>query len=311
MTTLPFSVVVPTYNRRPLLAAALESIRAQKFAEFEIIVVDDGSSDGTAEYLKSHGTGLTLLTQRNLGPGAARNLGLAHARGRYVAFLDSDDLWFPWTLSTYAALAAEHDGPAFIAGKPYRFDSEEELRKLEPEAATVRKFDDYLASGDEWRWWGASSFVMRADALRAAGGFTEKNMNGEDADLALKLGEAAGFVQVLSPFTFGYREHSTSVMRDLSKTLAGAYHLIESEQRGTYPGGASRAGERRRILTRHLRPVSLDCLAQGRAREAWELYRSTLSWNAALGRWKYVFGFPLRAGAWKLRGRKEHWQEAA
>jgi GT2 family glycosyltransferase len=304
MTNLGFSVVVPTFNRRSLVAAALESIRAQKFDDFEIIVVDDGSSDGTAEYLKSYGKGMTLLTQRNRGPGAARNLGLEHARGRYVAFLDSDDLWFPWTLATYAALAAEHDDPAFISGKPYRFDSEDGLGKVAPEEANVTKFADYLASGDEWRWWGVSSFVLRTDALRAAGGFTEKNMNGEDADLALKLGAAAGFVQVLSPFTFGYREHSASVMRDLSKTLAGAHHLIESEQEGAYPGGASRARERWRILTRHVRPVSLDCIAQGRAREAWELYRSTLRWNAALGRWKYVFGFPVQAGARRLRGRR-------
>jgi hypothetical protein len=168
-----------------------------------------------------------------------------------------------------------------------------------------------LSSGDEWRWWGVSSFVLRADAVRAAGGFSEANMNGEDADLALRLGEAAGFVQVLSPFTFGYRDHSANVMKNRSKTLAGVRHLIESERRGAYPGGTARALERWRILTRHVRPVSLDCLEEGGARVGWDLYRSTLGWNARLGRWKYVFGFPIRAAARRWRGRRGLWQEAA
>ena len=114
-----FSVVVPTFNRRELLTAALDSIRDQTFTRFEVIVVDDGSSDGTAEYLKSLGDRIQLLTQRNLGPGAARNRGLERARGRYVAFLDSDDLWFPWTLETYAALAADHGAPRFHRGEAF------------------------------------------------------------------------------------------------------------------------------------------------------------------------------------------------
>jgi glycosyltransferase involved in cell wall biosynthesis len=280
-------------------------------AAYEVIVVDDGSNDGTVDYLKGLENNLILLTQSNRGPGSARNRGLEHARGRYVAFLDSDDLWLPWTLETYSTIADEHDSPAFIAGKPYRFDAVEKLQGLGSEPVTCLQFADYLASGDEWRWWGVSSFVLRADAIRAAGGFSEENMNGEDADLALKLGEAPGFVQVLSPFTFGYREHAASVMKDLSKTIAGARHLIESERRGAYPGGAARALERWRILTRHLRPVSLDCLAGGRRRDAWELYRSTLRWNMSLGRWKYMLGFPVRAGVWKWRSRRGLWQQAA
>jgi hypothetical protein len=156
-----------------------------------------------------------------------------------------------------------------------------------------------------------SSFVVRTDFARAAGGFSETDMNGEDADLALKLGEAAGFVQVLSPFTFAYREHPANVMKNLSKTLAGARHLIDSERGGAYPGGTSRALERRRILTRHVRPVSLDCIAKGRIREGWEIYRSTLGWNARLWRWKYLFGFPVLAAARRLRSRTSLWQEAA
>lgn len=291
-----FSVVIPTYNRRALLAAALDSVWSQTFTAFEVIVVDDGSSDGTSEFLLSLAGRLQFLSQRNLGPGAARNRGLERARGRYVAFLDSDDLWFPWTLETYSALVHEHDSPAFIVGKPFRFDSDQAHRNLRQEAVTSAMFADYLESGDAWRWWGVSSFVIRADVLRAVGGFSSEEMNGEDADLALKLGDAPRFVQITSPFTFGYREHAESAMRDLPKTLVGARHMIENENKGTYPGGRARAMERWRILTRHVRPVSLDCLKEGRTRDAWELYRSTLRWHALLGRWKYLFGFPVRAG---------------
>jgi len=311
MTDLLFSVVIPTYNRRELLAAALDSIWSQTFAGFEVIVVDDGSNDGTLEYLSSLGERLQFLTGCNRGPGAARNLGCERARGQYIAFLDSDDLWFPWTLETYAALVSELDSPAFIAGKPYRFESAETLRALCREPLRSREFTDYLESGDDWRWWGASSFVIRADAFFLGGGFSMEDMNGEDADLALKLGDAGRFVQLVSPFTFGYREHSASVMRDLQKTLAGVHHMIESEIRGIYPGGTDRAVERWQILTRHVRPVSLDCLKEGRCREAWELYRSTLKWHFRLGRWKYVFGFPVRAGIRRGRSRGRLRQEAA
>jgi hypothetical protein len=310
MSETLFSVVIPCYERRDLLLRTLNSVWRQTHIAYEVIVVDDGSSDGTVEHLKSLGDRIKLLTQRNLGPGAARNRGLEQARGRYVAFLDSDDVWFPWTLETYAELAAEHDSPAFIAGKPIRFESEEELRGVGLEAVSSQRFADYLSSGNEWRWWGVSSFVLRADAVRAAGGFSEADMNGEDADLALKLGEATGFVQVLSPLTFGYREHPASAMKNFSKTLIGVGYMIESERNGAYPGGRARALERWRILTRHVRPVSLDCLEEGRGGEAWKLYRSTLGWNARLGRWKYVFGFPIRAGARRWRGGRDFWKEA-
>jgi glycosyltransferase involved in cell wall biosynthesis len=295
-----FSVIVPAYNRRVLLIDALNSVWQQTFTSFEVIVVDDGSTDGTTEYLRSLGGKVQFSTQCNLGPGAARNRGLEMAQGAYVAFVDSDDLWFPWTLETYATLAREHDSPAFIAGKPFRFEAVEALRDLDSGSVRGMEFADYLKSGDAWRWWGVSSFVIRTDVIRAAGGFSVENMNGEDADLALKLGEASGFVQVISPFTFGYREHSASATKDLQKTLAGVRHMINGERYGEYPGGDRRAMERWRILTRHVRPVSLDCLREGRTADAWELFRFTLRWHVRLGQWKYVLGFPVHAGIRKL-----------
>jgi len=89
-----FSVVVPTYNRADSVAATLDSVFAQTFADLEVIVVDDGSSDGTLEALaRIDDPRLIVVAQQNAGPAAARNHGVRRARGEYVAFLDSDDRW--------------------------------------------------------------------------------------------------------------------------------------------------------------------------------------------------------------------------
>jgi glycosyltransferase involved in cell wall biosynthesis len=88
------SVIIPTYNRLPMLKEAVNSVLAQDFEDFELIVVDDGSTDGTADEIKQYGGRVKLLQHsENRGVSAARNGGILHAKGKYIAFLDSDDLW--------------------------------------------------------------------------------------------------------------------------------------------------------------------------------------------------------------------------
>lgn len=295
MASFVFTVIIPTYNRAELLRNALDSVFAQTFDGYEMIVVDDGSTDETESVVSKYGSKIQFLRQANRGPGAARNHGARQAKGEYLAFLDSDDLWFPWSLDCYRHVIERYQRPAFIAGKPFRFSREEELRGVKPGDLQASSFSDYLASADEWRWWGASSFVVRRDAFESADGFVEEWINGEDADLALRLGTAPGFVQVTGPFTFGYREHEVSAMKNLDRTLAGVRHAIRSENGGRYPGGPQRALERWQILTRQVRPVALECLQRGMRREAWDLYRDTFRWHLRLGRWKFVMGFALKA----------------
>jgi Glycosyl transferase family 2 len=290
-----FSVIIPTYNRASLLRTALDSVFTQTFKDYEIIVVDDGSTDETSIVVSSYGDRIRYFQQQNKGPGAARNLGAEHGTGEYFAFLDSDDLWFPWTLETYQKLIMQHQRPAFLAGQPLRFREEKELQTAVASKPKATVFPDYLASGDEWRWWGVSSFVVRRDAFETAGMFTDEWVNGEDADLALRLGTAREFVQATDPPTFAYREHDSSAMKNFPKTLAGIWMGIHTEQSGKYPGGAVRARERWRILTRHIRPVTFDCLRNILSKEAWQLYRATFRWHLALGCWKYLAGFPVKA----------------
>ena len=92
------SVIITTYNRREFVREAIESVQRQDFSDYEIIVVDDGSTDGTEEFLKEFNT-IHYFYQKNQGVSRARNQGLKLARGDYICFLDSDDLWLPRKLS--------------------------------------------------------------------------------------------------------------------------------------------------------------------------------------------------------------------
>src|SRR5512139_3834983 len=97
------SVVIPTYNRAWCLRQAVDSVLAQEFGDFELIVVDDGSTDATADLLAAYADRIRVLRQANHGVSAARNAGIAAARGGLFAFLDSDDIWLSRKLSTQVA----------------------------------------------------------------------------------------------------------------------------------------------------------------------------------------------------------------
>jgi len=93
------SVIIPTYNRDWILKETIDSILAQDYKDFELIVVDDGSTDNTSEVLASYENDVRIFFQENKGVSAARNRGIAESSGQFIAFLDSDDLWLPQKLS--------------------------------------------------------------------------------------------------------------------------------------------------------------------------------------------------------------------
>ena len=94
------SVIIPTYNRGWILKETIDSVLAQDFTDFELIVVDDGSTDNTQGILDSYKEDIIVLQQQNKGVSSARNRGIVSASGQFIAFLDSDDLWLPKKLST-------------------------------------------------------------------------------------------------------------------------------------------------------------------------------------------------------------------
>lgn len=108
IATTIVSVVIPTYNRKEKVIEAIKSAIEQKFNHMEIIVVDDGSTDGTSEFLKSLNLPIKLITKPNGGVSSARNEGIKNAKGKYVAFLDSDDLWLPGKIQSQVNFLESH-----------------------------------------------------------------------------------------------------------------------------------------------------------------------------------------------------------
>ncbi len=108
------SVVIPTYNNAALLHETLDGVRRQNFKDFEIIVVDDGSTDDTAEVVKRYDPGIRYLHQSNQGPAAARNRGAAVAQGEFIAFCDHDDIWNERHLDALLGCFSVHPSAAMV-----------------------------------------------------------------------------------------------------------------------------------------------------------------------------------------------------
>jgi len=102
------SVIIPTHNRLPFLRQAVQSVLDQTVDDFELIIVDDGSDDGTRPWAKGLGDKVRYYWRANQGPGAARNTGIIEANGEFITFLDSDDLWQPQKLQRQIGLMTRH-----------------------------------------------------------------------------------------------------------------------------------------------------------------------------------------------------------
>jgi hypothetical protein len=286
-----FSVIIPTYNRAAVLPDAIESVFAQSDGDLELIVVDDGSTDDTAAILERYRGRLTVVRQPNAGAAAARNRGLDVATGRYLAFLDSDDAWAPWTVEMLSRAVTEFGTPAMMAGQGRRWDERPRAAREEPRYRASGSF--LRASVHRSAFRGMGGLAIRADVVRAAGGFRRAFLIAEDQDLCLRLGDAGGFVEILAPSLFFQRTNLDHLSSDVAKTIVATDLLIENERGSGYPGGEEFAAVRRGVICAAARRASDMCARAGRPAEAWRLYRRTFRWHVALGRWRFLLGFPV------------------
>ena len=214
------SVIVTTFERRDFVRRAVASARAQRFRDFELIVVDDGSGDGTREALLSLDPSIRYLWQPNRGVAAARNAGLECARGEIVTFLDSDDRWLPEHLDVIVALLRAHPSAVLASTSPrWRRRGHQRLTR----AQLVEPFPAILTRGLAGF---PSSTAVRRINVEAVGGFDERLKVGEDADLWLRLALCGQFVLLRRrTVEFGSRPDSLSAHGRRDGTQLAGYAL--------------------------------------------------------------------------------------
>jgi hypothetical protein len=206
------SVIVPAYNQARYLAAALDSALAQSYRDFELLVVDDGSTDETPALIASYGDRLQAIRQPNQGLAPARNSGIAAARGRWLAFLDSDDRWRPDYLATMmAALAGAPEAVAAFSAWRYIDASGQ------PMAQSVVPFGgDERRLADELTWRNSllpSAAVASRTAVERCGRFDPELSACEDWDLWLRLQPLGRLLLVPAPL-MEYRTHGENMSDD-------------------------------------------------------------------------------------------------
>ena len=198
------SVVIPTYNRCDMLGEALASVNAQNSSPDEIIVVDDGSTDDTPRLFQCGNHATRYIRQENRGVAAARNRGVQEARGAWIAFLDSDDLWLPEKLTCQLQALAHHPASRIC------YTAEQWLRHDKPvrQKKQHTRYDGWIYRHCLGRCFvGCSTLVIRRDLWLACGGMDETLPAAEDYDLWLRLAWQHPFLLVDRPLTIKRAGH--------------------------------------------------------------------------------------------------------
>jgi glycosyltransferase involved in cell wall biosynthesis len=182
------SVIMPCYNAAAFVEEAVNCVMGQTYPDVELIIVDDGSTDGSVDILQQlaaqYPSRLTLLFQDRMGPYPARNLGLEHAHGGRVAFLDADDYWTPDALDKLAAAMDGHKADiAYCGWQNVGADAPGTEPWIPPDFSLMDTAAEFLRSCP----WPIHAALVRREAIDAVKGFSERRFSAMDYDLWLRL----------------------------------------------------------------------------------------------------------------------------
>jgi len=191
------SVIIPVYNRRHVISRALDSVLAQTLPADEIIVVDDGSTDGTADIVAGNYPMVKLIRQTNRGHCAARNAAIAESRGELLAFLDSDDAWLPDKLKAQVKVAAIQPDLGIIATQKYKNRTDYPIKPVSKPRFHRVPFTMFLKRTK----FHPSSVMVPKRVLAELGCFDETLKAAEDRDLWLRIAYQYPVARIKQPLT--------------------------------------------------------------------------------------------------------------
>jgi glycosyltransferase involved in cell wall biosynthesis len=190
------SVVIPVFNGERFLREAVRSVLDQQYAPLEIIIVDDGSTDGTATVARSLPATVRYLHQPNQGPAAARNRGIEQAQGGLIAFADADDLWPPAKLELQLPYLINDPGVEIVMGR---------VQLLSETGLTESAFSVNLGCA-----------VIRKSVFDRVGLFDETMRYSEDVDWFMRARESGAAIMTIDAVTLFYRQHEQNMTRGKS-----------------------------------------------------------------------------------------------
>ena len=253
------SVVIVTYNKAEVLADSIRSVLRQTYRNREILVVDDGSTDNTAELVRTFGDQVRYLPKKNGGTGSARNLGIQESQGEYVAFLDGDDLWLPRKLEMQMAAFEKEPDLAAVQCSAYCVNNRLEVleaRTCHPRQDTLL---DFLLFHNLPAF--ASCVVVPKKIFDQIGGFGTDLVILSDWDMACRLARV-GTLRSVSDFLVLYRHYPSNQSRNVE------IHIDSGE----------------RSLRRFFSAVDLDPRLRGREARVWAHFYSMLAGGYARNR---------------------------
>jgi glycosyltransferase involved in cell wall biosynthesis len=221
------SVILPVYNRDHSVARAIRSVLAQTWTPFELIVVDDGSTDGTRAVLDSFGSQITIIEQAHAGAYVARNLGLRHANGGLIAFIDSDDVWLPDRLASQIPLMERPEVGLVFGDVVHVRPGQERRRVTSFQVAPPRR--GRVAKQFAWcNFVPTSTVLVRLSCIEEAGGFAEDVALSCDYLMwfQIALRHELDFVdRVVAEYTLS----PDSMSRDLGRSIEARIQLFSGE----------------------------------------------------------------------------------
>jgi glycosyltransferase involved in cell wall biosynthesis len=285
------SVVIATYNRANYIQETVESIFRQGFRDYELIVVDDGSTDDTGKILAPYHSRLRYIYQANSGPSPARNVGVRHARAPWIAFQDSDDLSEPDHLATLYAHANEHPGCGMVfANGAYLGGPEHNRQTIVPAKKSRRLASEGVRLLDlfEKSVVRLQAALISKKAYHAVGGHDESLRICMDLDLSFRLFMHSSMVY-LDRVVFRYRKHEGNIGRNEELRLIENIRVIQ-KLIDEFPNAKQELGARRvarRMAYRYYR------LAKGRRKRGQQaearaaIRKATSLYPASLKYWFY------------------------